>query len=149
LSPIIQTVINRKDWKPGNSLAFLISGSGKRVASAYRKGKENAATLVLDLDQDKLQQDEKEQPENYQVRLFYGLQKASQSEDVVFDVICQGKRVLADVTLSQSEDAPRFAVNTLDSVSIAEDLHIQFVPKQGKPVLSGIEIQRQPEGKSE
>ncbi len=51
LVPIIESVIRRPDWKPGNSLAFLISGTGKRVASAWtEKGSEKAAKLVIDVD---------------------------------------------------------------------------------------------------
>lgn len=149
LTPIIQSVISRDDWKPGNSLAFMISGSGKRVASAWRKGKRNAATLVLDADASKLDLIQKTKPEKYQVRLFYGLPKSSHQNELVFDVMAQGKRVLTDVTLSQTDAATRFAVNTLDNISIADELHIQFIPKQGEPILSGIEILRQPAEQSE
>ena len=141
LAPIIRSVIQRKDWKSGNSLAFLISGSGKRVASAYRKEKKNAAKLILNTDTSKNDAKEKTKPESYQVRLFYGLPKSGQ-DDVVFDVIVQGKQVLKDVTLSQTGDQPRFAVSTLDDIAIADDLKIQFQPKQGQAVLCGIEIQR-------
>lgn len=149
LTQIIRSVISRDDWEPGNSLAFLISGSGKRVASAFRNGKKNAATLVLDADQSENDTTQQEEIGRYQVRLLYGLPKSPQQDDLVFDVIAQGKRVLTDVTLSQTNAGASFAASTLDNILIADDLHIQFVPKQGEPVLSGIEILRQPAEESE
>ena len=151
LTPIIQSVINRDDWESGNSLAFLISGSGKRVASAYRKGKKNAATLVVDAAENAHDSDEnsKKKLGNYQVRLFFGLPRYQQHDDLEFDVIVQGKRVLKDVTLSQAETTPRFVVSTLDNIPIADELHIQLESKRGKPIISGIELLRQPKGKSE
>ncbi len=35
LSPIIQEIVNRTGWSPGNALVMIITGSGKRVAEAY------------------------------------------------------------------------------------------------------------------
>ena len=35
LAPIVQEIVNRSSWASGNSLALIISGSGKRVAESY------------------------------------------------------------------------------------------------------------------
>ncbi len=35
IAPIINELLARGDWVPGNSMAFIITGSGKRVAHAY------------------------------------------------------------------------------------------------------------------
>jgi hypothetical protein len=34
LAPIVQELVNRTGWSNGNAIAFLINGSGKRVAAA-------------------------------------------------------------------------------------------------------------------
>lgn len=142
LAPIIRSVIQRDDWKTGNSLALLISGNGKRVASAYRTAKKKkAAKLVLNTGKAPSKSKGKTQAQSYQVRLLYGLPK-SEKDDAVFDVVVQGQQVLSDVTLSQADNSKRFAVSTLDDVLIADDLSIQFQAKRGTPVLCGIEIHR-------
>ncbi|MFW5443959.1 MAG: InlB B-repeat-containing protein [Methylococcaceae bacterium] len=35
LSSIVQAVVNQGAWAPGNAIAFIISGQGKRVAESY------------------------------------------------------------------------------------------------------------------
>ncbi len=38
LRSIIQEVVNRPDWAPGNALTFIVTGTGKRVADSYNNG---------------------------------------------------------------------------------------------------------------
>ena len=45
LSPVIQEVIAQPDWQVGNTLVFMISGSGKRVAESF-DGDPRAAPLL-------------------------------------------------------------------------------------------------------
>lgn len=45
VSAIVQEIVNRADWTSGNAMAFIISGSGKRVAEAY-DGVSSAAPLL-------------------------------------------------------------------------------------------------------
>jgi hypothetical protein len=45
ISSIIDEIINRPGWSPGNSMAFLITGTGKRVAVAY-DGNQYGAPLL-------------------------------------------------------------------------------------------------------
>lgn len=35
LSVVVQEIVDRDDWSPGNPLAFIITGSGRRVAVSY------------------------------------------------------------------------------------------------------------------
>ncbi len=42
LSILIQHIIDKKDWKKGNSLVFIIRGAGKRVAKAFIDNQENS-----------------------------------------------------------------------------------------------------------
>jgi hypothetical protein len=149
LAPIIESVIGRPDWKPGNSLAFLISGTGKRVASAWTdKGSEKAAKLVLDVERSHKLVATSE-PETYRVRLFFGVPMPADQSDQVLDIYAQGKRVLKKLKLKSNELGAKFAVAVLEDVAIADELQLRFVPKQGNPVLSGVELVRQSSGQRE
>jgi hypothetical protein len=45
LSGVVQELVNREGWRPGNAMAFIVSGTGSRVAIAY-DGDPNAAPLL-------------------------------------------------------------------------------------------------------
>ncbi|TPN85150.1 Ig-like domain-containing protein [Aquimarina algicola] len=55
LKGMVQQVVDRAGWRPGNSMSFIIRGKGrsswrtkyKRVASAYESGAEKAAKLIV------------------------------------------------------------------------------------------------------
>lgn len=47
LKNIISEVTSREDWKSGNAIGIIISGSGKRVASSYEKGASVAPVLQV------------------------------------------------------------------------------------------------------
>lgn len=47
LSTIVQQIVNRNGWTSGNSLSFIITGTGKRTASAYEGSASNAPLLVI------------------------------------------------------------------------------------------------------
>ena len=38
LSAVIQEIVNRKGWSPGNALVLIITGSGRRVAESFEGG---------------------------------------------------------------------------------------------------------------
>ncbi len=140
LAPIIESIIARKDWKPGNSLALLVTGSGSRVATAWKKGTKTAPKLVVDVLPDDNAANNKTQPQDYRLRLLCGLPQQL-GEDCVFDVWAQGKLIQKNVSLSGS--GPASVVEISRPVQIADKLHIRFVPRQGEPVLCGIELVRQ------
>jgi hypothetical protein len=45
LSAIVQEIVNRSGWQPGNSMSFFIEGAGKRVAESH-DGELNAAPML-------------------------------------------------------------------------------------------------------
>ncbi len=47
LSSIVQEIVNRPGWATGNSLSFIMSGTGKRVAEAYDGSAGEAPRLVI------------------------------------------------------------------------------------------------------
>ena len=47
LSSVVQAVVNRPDWSQGNSMAFIISGSGERTAESFDGDPAAAASLHI------------------------------------------------------------------------------------------------------
>ncbi|MCP4782052.1 MAG: PQQ-binding-like beta-propeller repeat protein [Fuerstiella sp.] len=142
LAELVQSVVNRADWRPGNSLAFLISGTGKRVANASRGNKDVAARLVIDADEAPEVRTADEPSTECRVRLFFAAPPTTDVDSKhVFDVQLQGQLVLNNVHVdSSSAGDARFVVHTVDNVAVANELNVQFVAIQGSPVLSGIEL---------
>lgn len=143
LAQVIQSVIDRDDWKPGNSLALLISGTGKRVASAFKANTQNAARLFIDADETAELNVDTPVAE-YRVRLFFAAPATPHDNGLhVFDVQLQGKPVLENVRVdSNGTRETRFAIHTVDHVRIGDELDLRLIPVEGTPVLSGIELQR-------
>ncbi len=142
LAVLVQSVVNRSNWQPGNSLAFLISGTGKRVANASRGNKKVAPRLVIDADEAPEVQTANAPTTEYRVRLFFAAPSIADVDGKhIFDVHLQGRLVLDNVHVDSSGagDA-RFVVHTVDKVAVANELNLQFIPIQGAPVLSGIEL---------
>ena len=142
LAALVQSVIDRPDWRPGNSLAFLISGTGKRVANASSGNKEGAARLVIKADEADAVNTADRPETHYRVRLYFAASSTTDDDsEHIFHVHLQGQLVLADVHLDSAEPGEsRFVVHTVDNVAIADELNLQFIPIHGSPVLSGIEL---------
>ena len=143
LAPLIHSVIQRKDWKPGNSIAFLLSVEGDRKLAAYSKSGQNQARLVIDA---KAKVDDSKPEDRYRLRLFFGGPDVEVSGRRVFDVFVQDKLVLTDVTIDSSTDESQGCIHILDDIMIGEELNIRFRAKRGKPLLSGVELIRQHPG---
>ena len=142
LAPLLRSVIHRPDWKPGNSLAFFISGVGKRTAAASRGEGSGAARLIVDADEANDHAATQRSDRRYRVRLFFAAPRNPKSGVRRFDVVLQGQTVLEDVTIDPAGPVQsQFIVQTVENVSIADELQIQLIPRQGTPVLSGIDLQ--------
>ena len=139
LSAMIREVVSLPDWKPGNSIAFVVSGSGKRVAEAFDGDDKLAPRLFVETDEA-----DKNSPSGlarqFRVRLFFGAPKQAELGRSVFDVYLQDRLVLRDVELDPDVEASSAAVYTVDNVTIADDLRIRFDAKEGKPLISGVEL---------
>ncbi|PIR24766.1 MAG: hypothetical protein COX62_04365 [Deltaproteobacteria bacterium CG_4_10_14_0_2_um_filter_43_8] len=48
LRPLIEELLQQPGWQPGNNIAFIISGSGKRVARSFDKSPGMAPRLVVE-----------------------------------------------------------------------------------------------------
>lgn len=140
LAPLIREVISRDDWQPGNSIAFIISGAGKRVAMVFRTGETTSAKLIVDADETSPKNAASEELAPYRVRLHFGTPRATKREQRIFDVTVQGQPTISNVTLGG--DGQLAQVHTLERVLLGESIQIEFTPKKGRALLSGIELQR-------
>lgn len=141
LAGMIREVVSLPDWKAGNSLAFLISGSGKRVAEAYGKDAKLAPQLIIETEDSVVTEPPRGPATPHQVRLFFGSPPQAGLERCVFDVYIQGKLTLSNIALDPAGGTTsKSAVHSLENVMIEDQLRIRFVAKEGKPSISGVEI---------
>ena len=57
LSPIVQEIANRNNWCGGNSLAFIVEGTGERAAYSYNNSASRAAQLRITYDSESIPAD--------------------------------------------------------------------------------------------
>jgi outer membrane protein assembly factor BamB len=84
-------------------------------------------------------------PAPYRVLLYFTEPQDLAAGQRVFDVYVQGQRVLQDLDIAAATgQSPRVLVKTLEKVLLSDQLEVRFAAKRGRPVLSGIELQRTP-----
>jgi len=137
VTSLIQEVVRHPGWKPGNALAFIIKGKGKRVATAF-SGKAGSATLIVDADEVKMQSDPNTPLSPYRVKLTFGLPKSVGTSTRRFLVTVAGDTPSLEVELNPAKATE--LVRTMERVMLADELELNFEPETGLTVLSGIEI---------
>ena len=112
------------------------------MANASSGNIKSAARLLIDADEAADVTTAGRPTTDYRVRLFFAAPSTTDDgSEHVFHVHLQGQLVLANVHLdSAGPGDSRFVVHTVDTVAIADELNLQFIPIQGAPVLSGIEL---------
>ncbi|HEX6813106.1 MAG TPA: hypothetical protein VF384_15900 [Planctomycetota bacterium] len=48
LASVVQEVVNRPGWASGNAMVFVVTGTGRRIASAFDRGASFAARLLVE-----------------------------------------------------------------------------------------------------
>ena len=137
IAPLIKEVIQHPEWKPGNAVAILIRGKGKRVATAFA-GKEGAAQLFVDTDEIRIEPDPNVALSPYRVKLFFGLPKSVGGSTRHFSVSANGNQSSTEVKLNPSME--KELVRTMDRVLLGDVLDLSFKPIAGLPILSGVEL---------
>ena len=144
LSGLIQDLIGRPGWEAGNAVAFVIRGSGKRVAHSSKIGPAGPR-LVIDASTD-----EPAPPpaltelHRYTVRLHFAEPDRTKSGERRFDVSLQGKRVLENFDIVGAAGSPRrTVVREFAGIAISDGLTIELSPKSARPTLSGVELIRE------
>ncbi len=142
LSPLIAEVIGRRDWKPGNSIAFLFTGSGKRVAVSAKTKSDRSPKLVIDAQRSGSSNgvDAAESKDRYDVELFFAAPPRSPGSR--FDLWVGQQRVAEELTIDPSDEEKRQATLRLQNIPIADHLSLRIIPKQGVPIVSGISIKQ-------
>jgi outer membrane protein assembly factor BamB len=89
--------------------------------------------------------DEEDSPAEYRVKLHFAeLSKDIKTGERVFDVKLQGETVLADLdVLKASGGVERALTREFRGVKVTGNLLIELNPKQGEPILSAIEVERE------
>jgi len=104
---------------------------------------EKAAQLVIDANESRPGNKAPATASPYRVRLLFATPQTSETDLRRFDVTLQGQTLAEDVTITPTGPvSDRFAERTFNNVMIANELQITLHPKQGTPVLSGIEIRK-------
>ncbi len=131
LAPLIREIIKREDWKPGNAISFLITGSGKRVAVSSKTGVERSPKLFIDAEP--ARDDDPSKPKRrYNIELRFGPSPAT------FDVKMNGKPI--GERLHVDANSPREIRQLIEDVAIGDELHLQIETVSGEPVLNGVSI---------
>ena len=143
LTALLQQVIGRKDWKPGNAVAFIISGSGKRVAKSRGKpGPQLVITLKDSSPQNTVSELVPEVP--YHIRLHFAEPGKVAPGKRIFSVKLQGQTVLSDLDVrSETGASNRGLVREFKNIPVAEALEIELsrgTPDSADPILSGVEL---------
>ena len=141
LVSLIQPIIDRDDWNPGNSIAFIVSGTGYRHAVSFDGKKEHAPKLILDYDKTDAEIPLEEAP-RYTVRLhFYDPDKLPVGERL-FNVSLQGEPVLTRFDLATHlSDAENTLMREFTNIPIPHRLEIGLDSiNDVTPVLSGLEL---------
>ncbi len=143
LTRIMREIVSQPKWKAGNAISFIIGGEGKRVAVSSRGGNEKAARLVIVSDREDDSGGTLESQENYEVELIFASPRGS-TETRRFDVYAQGEPVAMNVEVKPSTSSHPQAptVVSIPRVAIGETLSLQFAPKNGQPLLSGIGLRK-------
>ena len=139
LTPAIQQIISRAGWKSGNAIAIAIKGNGKRIAEAFEGEAAKAPQLIIQTES----QPEPRTAQAHVVRLYFAEPNGSAHVgDRVFDVRIGDQIVESNFDVVQVAGGSHTTIVREYDVELADQLTVQFVPKAGQPVISGIEIVR-------
>ena len=147
LGMLINEVIGRPGWKPGNAIAFLISGKGVRTAVAHEKEAAKAAHLTFTIDNRDTATaaaTNRHADPLYTVRLYFSEPNDVVPGERVFDVGLQGKTVLRDYDIVKQTGRPlQCVVKSFSHISIKDELTISMTAssdQSGRPLLNGFEL---------
>ncbi|MCH9654234.1 MAG: PQQ-binding-like beta-propeller repeat protein [Planctomycetes bacterium] len=152
LTSLFKEILAKKDWKAGNPVTFLITGTGTRVAKSYKGASSGSARLVL---KTKTQGQRKTQPvtqsvnedsaRRYTVILtFTEPDDHVKAEERIFDIRLQGKSVLQNLDIvKETGRTMRCLVKEFQGIPVNEQIEIELNAKgdsKHPPVISGIEV---------
>lgn len=148
LSAILQEIVDRNGWQPGNAAAFVVTGTGLRIAKSFDGGGDEAPTLHVDFEPSGVQVATAEKPakiptRGYTVRLHFAEPDLdAQPGERVFGVAIQGEPVVAELDVVAEAGGPlRGIVKEFAGVQVADELTIALTPHTSRGgVLCGVEV---------
>jgi outer membrane protein assembly factor BamB len=148
LTSIINEITSLPNWEEGNALAFVITGTGKRVATSSKGGNDAYPRLLIDQELPEENIAGSSDPEdhtsrNSTVRLYFAEPDDTvRKGDRVFDILIQGKTVKHKFDiLAESKNSRTLFIMQIDDVEIGNELHLELIPKSHhEPILCGIEV---------
>lgn len=143
VSSIVSAIVARGGWKSGNSLSFLISGRGKRVAKSFDGNASGAPRLVVRLAS--ASQPSASAAPRYTVRLHFAEPQTLAPGARVFDVYVQGTKVLDSFDIAVAAGGPqRGVVREFSGVTVNDVLSIELKGVTSRsPILCGVEAARE------
>lgn len=146
LAALVQHIVDHENWEPGNALAFLVTGSGHRVAHAFEgEGKEKKSPrLIIETEARPGAEPSSGPVPTYTVRLHFFEIDGLEPGKRLFDIVAQGNIVLKNFDIAAAADRGQAAfVTELPGIPIVSSLELEFKSIDGSeatPVLSGIEL---------
>ncbi|MCX7806194.1 MAG: malectin domain-containing carbohydrate-binding protein, partial [Planctomycetota bacterium] len=140
LAAILQEIFDRPGWEPGNAVALIIRGEGKRVAFSFDGDKDGAPVLAIECAGPG--EDGRERPmRTFAVRLHFLEPEAMAAGERFFSVAIQGKEVLTDLdVVKEAGGRMRSIVREFGGIRASDSLSVELKPSKGLPVLCGLEI---------
>ncbi len=138
IASLLQSIVNRDDWQPGNAIVIMLRGEGAHAMAAYRAADPAAAKLIVDADELELVSDSDREPMPYRVQLHFGLPRDATAGERSFAVKIgeQSQAVTLDAVQKRTSKV------TFPRVDLSNTLSIQFDARSGQPVISGVELQQ-------
>lgn len=137
ITKLVQKILRRKNWQPGNAISVLIDGEGKRVAEAWDGEATQSASLVVKI----MPEIETPKPTAHTVRLHFSEPNDVGEGQRVFDIELQGNVVATDFDIVREAGAAKTTiVREFSGIMLSEELEIKFRRKKGLPIISGVEV---------
>ena len=138
LTSLLQSIVNRDDWQPGQSISILLQGSGSHAISAFRAADSNAPKLIVDADEVELISESDRRPLPYRVNLYFGLPRDATAGTREFEVSIGDQRQPVHLDAKDT----RTARLSFARVELSSAVDIQFHSQTGLSLISGVELQQ-------
>jgi outer membrane protein assembly factor BamB len=142
LAPLLREISARPGWKPGQAIAFIISGRGRRVARSADHAAGGAPVLDLAFTKSAAELAAEPAP-TYALRLIFA-EPDAQPRARLFEVLVQGQVVLPGLSLAGPDGpARRTVVRELRNLRLGDRFTLELRAAPGSPappVLSGLHL---------
>lgn len=147
LAPLLQSIVDRHDWEPGNAIVLMLSGKGHRGAISFDGKKEQSPALLIDYLSSPAEMAPEEVP-RFTVKLHFFDPDRLPPGQRVCDVLLQGEVVLEDFDIAaHRSEHDHVVVRTFRNIAVPHHLDIEFLTPSEEmeaPVVSGVELIRDP-----